>query len=83
MRRHHERLRTGDRVDLPRHDAHGVVVEVLGRETVRVFRDGALEVHEVGRYCVLLGSGRTVVVNDGGGRIARAAAPPAREVESQ
>lgn len=61
----------GDRVELPQHDARGVVLEVLGRDLVRMFRDGSLEVHEVSRYCVLLASGRTVVVNDRGGRIRR------------
>lgn len=61
----------GDRVELPRQEAHGVVLEVLGRDLVRGFRDGALEVHEVSRYCVLLSCGRTVVVNDRGGRIRR------------
>lgn len=61
----------GDGVELPREDARGVVLEVLGRELVRMFRDGCLEVHEVSRYCVLLSSGRTVVLNDRGGRIRR------------
>lgn len=65
----------GDRVELPQHDAHGLVIEVLGRDLVRMFRDGELEVHEVGRYCVLLTGGRTVVVNDRGGRIRRLPAP--------
>lgn len=62
----------GDRVELPRQDdARGVVLEVLGRDLVRMFRDGCLEVHEVSRYCVLLTSGRTVVLNDRGGQIRR------------
>lgn len=63
----------GDRVELPLQEAFGVVVEVLGRDLVRGFRDGTLEVHEVSRYCVLLSCGRTVVVNDRGGRIRRRA----------
>lgn len=61
----------GDRVELPQQQAHGVVLEVLGRDLVRGFRDGALEVHEVSRYCVRLSCGRSVVVNDRGGRIRR------------
>jgi hypothetical protein len=75
MRQHGERLSVGDRVELPQHDARGVVLEVLGRDLVRMFRDGCLEVHQVSRYCVLLASGHTVVVNDRGGRIRRRPAP--------
>ncbi|MDO9409278.1 MAG: hypothetical protein Q7T67_12755 [Patulibacter sp.] len=67
----------GDRVELAQHDAPGVVLEVLARDLVRTFRDGCLEVHDVGRYHVLLASGRTVVVNDRGGRLRRLAAPAA------
>lgn len=56
------------------------MLEVLGRDLVRTFRDGCLEVHEVSRYCVLLMTGRSVVLNDRGGRIRRiphvAVAPP-------
>lgn len=63
----------GDRVELPQQDAHGVVLEVLGRDLVRGFRDGTLEVHEVSRYSLLLSCGTTVVVNDRGGRIRRCA----------
>lgn len=65
----------GDRVELAQHDAPGVVLEVLGRDLVRTFRDGCLEVHHVSRYHVLLASGRTVVVNDRGGRLRRLPAP--------
>jgi hypothetical protein len=70
-----DRLAVGDRVELRGHDARGTVVEVLGRDLVRTFRDGSLEVCEVGRYCVLLPTGRTVVVNDRGGRLRRIPAP--------
>lgn len=76
----------GDRVELPlQDDARGVVLEVLGRDLVRTFRDGCLEVHEVSRYCVLLASGRTVVLNDRGGRIRRlphpvAVVPPPHQI---
>lgn len=51
------------------------MVEVLGREVSRMFRDGVLEVHEIGRYCVQLACGRRVVINDRAGQIVRAPQP--------
>jgi hypothetical protein len=75
MRRSGERLEVGDRVDLARHDAPGVVIEVLARDVERVFRDGRLEVEEVNRYRVLLACGRRLVVNDRTRGIARVPDP--------
>ncbi|WP_026911374.1 hypothetical protein [Patulibacter minatonensis] len=75
MRRNGERLRVGDRVHLPHREVHGVVVEDLGRQVARMFRDGVLEVHEVARFCVRLDCGRRVVVNDRAGQVVRVPQP--------